>query len=84
MSRRIHIRVGRRGKVKADFVGFPGDDCFDESESLQTALAHYGIRVNSQNLTPKTAEEIERELEAAAGEDLDKTKTGVSDPLRRK
>ena len=84
MSRRINVTVGKRGRVEADFVGFPGEDCFDESESLQSAMAHYGIRVNSQNLKAKTSEEIERELQSASGEESQQVKAHVPDPLRRR
>jgi hypothetical protein len=66
MSRKINVSVDRRGQVKTDFVGFPGEDCFDEADSLLRALRHFGVQVVSADTLRKSAAQIEAERAGVA------------------
>jgi hypothetical protein len=61
MARKVDITVDRKGRVRADFVGFPGDDCYDEAENLRRALAHFGVTAASSEVVKKTPAQIESE-----------------------
>ncbi|HAI21386.1 MAG TPA: hypothetical protein DCM14_05770 [Clostridiales bacterium UBA8153] len=61
MSRKINVSVDRRGQVKTDFVGFPGEDCFDEADNLLRALRHFGVQVVSADTVRKSASQTEAE-----------------------
>jgi len=69
MSRKVNVSIDRRGQVKTDFVGFPGEDCFDEADSLLLALRHFGVQVVSADTVRKSASQIEAErADLAEGE----------------
>jgi len=61
MGRKVNVSVDRRGQIKTDFVGFPGEDCFDEADSLLRALRHFGVQVVSADTVRKSAGQIEAE-----------------------
>ena len=62
MSRKIDIEVGLGGKVKFDFSGFPGQECFAEAEALQKALRELGLWAVPVSVIPKSSSQIEAEL----------------------
>ncbi|MGI6643553.1 MAG: hypothetical protein ACOX3V_06115 [Bacillota bacterium] len=62
MTRRIDVEVSRGGRVKMEFSGFPGEECFAEAEVLQNALRELGLWALPVTITPKTTREIESEL----------------------
>ncbi len=62
MSEKIEIRVDERGQVQVEFTGFAGDACLEEAEKLQKVLLDLGVRVRVEDLSMKSAGQIEREL----------------------
>ncbi|MCL6449909.1 MAG: DUF2997 domain-containing protein [Acetobacteraceae bacterium] len=45
MARSVEVRVDGRGRVRAEFSGFPEGECGEEAESLERALGALGVRV---------------------------------------
>ncbi|MEW6524112.1 MAG: hypothetical protein AB1445_11215 [Bacillota bacterium] len=72
MARKVNVTIDRRGQVKADFVGFPGEDCFDESDSLLRALRHFGLHAVPASTVRKTAGEIEAERVGLSGQERER------------
>lgn len=62
MSQRIEVAITSEGKMKMEFVGFAGEDCFDEAERIQKALAGFGIKTDVVNTVRKPGGQIEAEL----------------------
>jgi hypothetical protein len=62
MSREVRVDIGSDGKIKVEFLGFPGDSCFDEAEMLAGILKELGLWAVPVEVTPKTSEEIAREI----------------------
>lgn len=54
MSRRIEVRVEGGGRIRADFSGFLGDDCYDEADRLSKVLATLGLAVQVSVSEPKS------------------------------
>ncbi len=61
MGRDIKVKILPDGSVKADFTGFAGGDCVDESDRLARLLARFGLKVNPIEVTHKTPAQIRAE-----------------------
>ncbi|MDQ7794698.1 MAG: DUF2997 domain-containing protein [bacterium] len=71
--RRIKFEVDPRGRVKADFSGFAGEDCREEEEKLRRLLAGLGLAMATASVRPKEPGVIAAELGLAgeeAGEEV--------------
>jgi len=66
MKREVRVDIGSDGKMRVEFSGFPGESCFDEAEVLAGLLKELGLWAIPVEVTPKTSEEIAREI--ATGE----------------
>ncbi|HOB30894.1 MAG TPA: hypothetical protein PKJ20_05840 [Bacillota bacterium] len=73
MTREIRINIGAEGRMTIEFVGFPGETCFDEAELLAGILKEMGLWAVPITVTPKTAEEIALEVDEA-GQEIDEKK----------
>ncbi len=62
MSRKIDIEVGLGGKVKFDFSGFPGQECYAEAQALQKALRELGLWAIPVSVISKSSSQIQAEL----------------------
>jgi hypothetical protein len=62
MSQRVEVEITPEGKMKMEFIGFAGEDCFDEAERIQNALVALGIRTDVVNTVRKPGGQIEAEL----------------------
>lgn len=71
MSRRIDVEVGKDGRLKVEFSGFPGDACYEEAEVLARALRELGLWAIPVTVSPKRSTQVERE-------------TGVGEPSTKK
>jgi len=69
VARKIEVSIGDDGQVEVEFIGFAGDDCFDEAERLQDVLARMGLKVDVQDIVTKSAAQIEEELGIEAEEE---------------
>jgi len=54
--------VDRKGRVTADFAGFPGEECREEEEKLRQLLIGLGVVLEQTAFRPKDPAEIAAEL----------------------
>ena len=64
MTRQIEVWIDEQGKLRFEFTGFPGDDCFEEAERLQRVLARLGVHLDVEEIVRKSQAQIEAELDA--------------------
>lgn len=64
MSRRIDVEVGKDGRLKVEFTGFPGETCFEEAEVLAKMLRELGLWAIPVTVSPKPSTQVERETGA--------------------
>jgi len=62
MSHLIDVRVNPDGTLNVEFVGFAGEDCYEEAARLEEALAALGLSLGLRSVRPKSAAEIRAEL----------------------
>ena len=62
MSQRVEIAIDPEGKMKMEFIGFAGEECYDEAERIQKALAGLGIKTSAVETMRKPGGQIEAEL----------------------
>ncbi len=63
MPKRIEVTVDRNGVVKADFIGFIGDQCHEEEARFRQALAGFGVELGSLEVELKTEAQMAREAD---------------------
>ncbi|MEX2356028.1 MAG: hypothetical protein WD535_03235 [Thermaerobacterales bacterium] len=62
MARQIEVSIDDGGKLKIEFSGFSGEDCFEEAERLRNKLASLGVHLNLDDIIRKSREQILLEL----------------------
>jgi len=67
MPRKIEVVVTTDGRIEANFIGFIGEECFDEAEKLRRVLQAVGVEVDPSEVIRKGPERIT--LEAGLGEE---------------
>ncbi len=62
MAQRIEVEITSEGRLKMEFSGFAGDECYDEAEKIEAMLAELGIRARVLQTERKPGGQIEAEL----------------------
>lgn len=74
MARKVEVAVDKYGRIRADFAGFPGSDCYTEAENLEKALARLGLvlklEVRQGKDPARVMAELGKEEETGAGQGL--------------
>lgn len=68
MVRKIEVTVDRQGRITANFIGFRGNECEDEAETLRRALRSLGLVALPLQVMRKSEEEIGQETGEAEEE----------------
>ncbi len=62
MPQKIEVEIGPDGKIKMEFIGFAGDECYDEAERVQGILSGLGVKADVLSTHRKPGGQIEAEL----------------------
>lgn len=62
MAQKIEVEITSEGRLKMEFTGFAGDECYDEAERIEGMLAELGIRAKVLQTERKPGGQIEAEL----------------------
>lgn len=62
MPRQVEVEITSEGKLHLEFIGFPGEECFDEAGKIQKLLAGLGVHVNVDDIERKPGGQIEAEI----------------------
>ncbi len=77
MPKKIEVVVTSDGRLETNFIGFSGEDCFDEADKLRRALHALGLEIDATEVVRKGLDRIALETgEREAEDDAKKARTG--------
>ncbi|MHB8928101.1 MAG: DUF2997 domain-containing protein [Bacillota bacterium] len=77
MPKKVEVVVAPDGRIETNFIGFLGDECFDEAEKLKRALQAVGLEIDPAEVVKKGPERIALETgQAEEEEDARKARSG--------
>ncbi len=62
MSQQVEVEITSEGRLRMEFIGFAGEECYDEAEKIQSMLKGLGIKANVIKTQRKPGGQIEAEL----------------------
>ncbi|HEY3314268.1 MAG TPA: hypothetical protein VGL40_03165 [Bacillota bacterium] len=80
MPKKIEVVINPEGKLETNFIGFAGEECFDEAERLRGVLKALGLLIDPIEVVRKDPGLIARETgEREEEEDEKKARSGRGD-----
>lgn len=58
MPKKVEVVVAPDGRLETNFIGFLGEECFDEAEKLKRALQAVGLEIDPLEVVKKGPERI--------------------------
>jgi hypothetical protein len=62
--RKIKAEIDPNGKLSVEFIGFMGEECTEERERLRKIMVDFGVMLEPEKITKKSARQITLETNA--------------------
>ena len=74
--RKVKVEINPNGRVSLEFIGFVGEECKEERERLRRIMLEFGVMLESEKITKKTAQQTAIESDVTEKEKMKLSRSG--------